>query len=118
MTTPIPWMGTHSTHSLVLPVERIPSSCSASLTALARRLRGTRMALADEIRDLAQSSLATLDAIHDYYVHARHAWQLVAKLVAKGRRFTIHNMATGTMTDQDALVKLAQIPKRYYQDSW
>src|SRR5260370_1187707 len=66
------------------------------------------MALADEISQLRHLSLAALDAIHDYFTHTKRAWRLVQEVVGEGRRFTLRNQATGTVTDQDGLVALTR----------
>src|SRR5262249_24469016 len=65
------------------------------------------MPLAEDIRALADRSLAALDASHDYYLHTKAAWRLVRRLVAEGRKFTIRIKTTGTATDQQAFAALA-----------
>jgi hypothetical protein len=63
------------------------------------------MSLADDIRDLANRSLVSLDASHDYYAHTKATWRLLQEIVDEGRTFTLSNQMTGTVTDQQALMK-------------
>jgi hypothetical protein len=76
------------------------------------------MALVDQIRNLRDDSLAALGAGWDYYQHTQIAWRALEDLVAQGHRFTARVSHTGTFTDQDAFVKLAQkYPRNYLTPS-
>ena len=66
------------------------------------------MALIDEITQLRDECLASLDASHNYYTHTKVAWRLVQQLVHQGQDVTIRNQLTGTITDGPALAALAQ----------
>ena len=67
------------------------------------------MALADDIRQLAEHSIAALTAIHNYYTHTKEMWRLLEPLVVKeGRKFTIRNMTTGVVVNEQDLLGLAQ----------
>jgi hypothetical protein len=52
------------------------------------------MPLADEIRSLADRTVARLDEAREFYVHSRQAWRLVQKLARKGRPIGIIDLAT------------------------
>lgn len=60
------------------------------------------------MRTLAVRSLTGLSSGHDYYVHTKVAWRLAEKVVAVGPRFTIRNKITGSLVDQDDLVRRGQ----------
>jgi hypothetical protein len=66
------------------------------------------MALIDEIAQLRDECLASLDASHNYYTHTKAAWRLVQQVVHQGQNFTIRNQLTSTITDGPALAALAQ----------
>jgi hypothetical protein len=66
------------------------------------------MALSDDIRALRDRALADLNAIHDYYVDTKIAWQIVNKGVAAGNVFTIKNKRTGTVSTQRDLAARAR----------
>lgn len=66
------------------------------------------MALIDEITQLRDDSLSSLDASHNYYVHTRSAWRLVQQMVRQGHKVTIRNQATGNTVDGSELSSLAQ----------
>lgn len=66
------------------------------------------MALAEDVRALAASSVAELDAAHDYHAHTRTAWRLVQEVVARGGTFVARNPVTGTVADQKSFADLGQ----------
>jgi hypothetical protein len=61
------------------------------------------MALTDDIQALRERVLADLNNAHDYYADTKIAWALVRQVVVAGRKFTIRNRATGTVSTQDEL---------------
>lgn len=67
------------------------------------------MILADELRVLADRSLAALDARHDYYVYTKRVWRLLQQIVKEGRKFTFRNLTTGTRIDEQVLLGRAQL---------
>ena len=66
------------------------------------------MALIDEITQLRDDSLSSLDASHNYYVHSMGAWRIVQQMVQQGRKVTIRNQATGNTVDGTELSGLSQ----------
>jgi hypothetical protein len=76
------------------------------------------MALAADLRTLADRSVAALLLGHDYYVHTKVVWRLAEKTVQAGRRFTVRNNFTGTVVDQDALVGRTQVYTAEYLTSF
>ena len=72
------------------------------------------MALADDIGQLADHSAAALDAIHDYYTHTKESWRLLQQIFeTEDRKFTIRNMTTGVVVNEQDLLGLSQ---RYVAD--
>jgi hypothetical protein len=65
------------------------------------------MALADDLRALADRSLAALHEGHDYFAFSKRAWKLLQKDIEKGRKLSLHNPATGTKVDEEVLHSLA-----------
>jgi len=59
------------------------------------------MALIDEITQLRDDSLSSLDASHDYYVHTKNVWVDKSKGCAR-------------FADGDKL----ELPEHYHRDSW
>lgn len=66
------------------------------------------MALADDIRNLQEESLAALDASHDYYTHTKYAWRLVQRVVRQDHEVRIRNQETGSIVHGHELPGLAQ----------
>lgn len=66
------------------------------------------MALIDEITQLRDACLSSLDASHNYYAHTKSAWRLVQQMVRQGHKVTIRNQATGDTVDETDLSGLAQ----------
>ena len=66
------------------------------------------MALIDEITQLRDDSISSLDASHNYYTHTKGAWRLVQQIVRQGHKFTIRNQATGHTVNETELFGLAQ----------
>jgi hypothetical protein len=66
------------------------------------------MAFADEIHALRDRSLTELAAIHDYFTDTKMAWWVVDRMVQAGRKFTVRNVATGTVTDESELTEKAR----------
>jgi hypothetical protein len=66
------------------------------------------MALIDEITQLRDDCLSSLDASHNYYAHTKSAWRLVQQMVRQGHKVTIRNQATGNTVDETELSGLAQ----------
>jgi len=66
------------------------------------------MALIDEITQLRDDCLSSLDTSHNYYVHTKRAWRLVQEMARQGHKFTIRNQATNTTVDEAELSGLAQ----------
>lgn len=65
------------------------------------------MALADDLRALADRSLAALSEGHDYFTFSKRVWQLLRKDIAIGRQVTFHNRTTGKTVNQEVLPDLA-----------
>lgn len=65
------------------------------------------MTLADELRALADRSLATLNEGHDYFTFAKRVWRLLQTDIKAGRKVTFHNRATGKTVNQEVLPDLA-----------
>ena len=66
------------------------------------------MALTDEITQLRDDCLSSLDASHNYFAHTKSAWRLVQQMVRQGHKVTIRNQATGDTVDEADLSGLAQ----------
>ena len=66
------------------------------------------MSLAAEIRSLRDRSLAELTAVHDYFTDTQMAWWIVDRVVQEGRKFTVRNVTTGTVTEESELTEKAQ----------
>ena len=66
------------------------------------------MTLIDEITQLRDKWLSSLDASHNYYAHTTIAWRLVQDMVRQGNKFTIRNQATGDTVDETEFAGLAQ----------
>ncbi|MCI0377102.1 MAG: hypothetical protein L0215_05830 [Gemmataceae bacterium] len=66
------------------------------------------MALADDIRLLRDRALSELNAVHDYYIDTKIAWDIVDQFIAAGNTFSIQHAATGTITTQNDLANKAQ----------
>ncbi|MCP4108372.1 MAG: hypothetical protein GY749_22980 [Desulfobacteraceae bacterium] len=66
------------------------------------------MALTDEMTQLRDDCLSSLDASHNYYTHTKSAWRIIQQMVRQGQKFTIRNQATGHIVDQTELSGLAQ----------
>jgi len=67
------------------------------------------MALSNDIRDLADRSLAELDDCHNYFTDTKAVWRLLQQQVKKkDLRFRIRNITTGKTIDQEDLPGLAQ----------
>ncbi len=66
------------------------------------------MVLIDEITQLRDDSLSSLNASHDYYVHTKGVWRLAQQMFQQGRKFTIRNQATGNTVDEVELSTLVQ----------
>lgn len=66
------------------------------------------MPFIDEITQLRDNSLSSLDASHNYYAHTRRAWRLVQQTVREGREFTFRNQVTGNTVDETELAGLSQ----------
>ena len=67
------------------------------------------MAFIDEITQLRDDCLSSLDRSHDYYAHTKSAWRLVQEMVRQGRKFTIRNRETGRTVDETEFSGLAQV---------
>jgi hypothetical protein len=66
------------------------------------------MALAEEFRALRDRALAELAAAHDYYANTKMAWRIVQQIIQGGRKFTIRNTVTGTVTREAELAEKAR----------
>jgi hypothetical protein len=66
------------------------------------------MALAGDIQTLLDRVLAELNTAHDYYSATKIAWDIVRRSIAAGRKFSIRNQTTGTVTTQDDLAAKAR----------
>src|SRR6185437_3421190 len=106
--TPSRWTEVQKRRSSFLVEMGTPSGCNRSSTVRREGLwKGLRMSLADEIRALRDRSLADLSAVHDYFTETKRAWRIVRKVIRSGRKFTIHNSATGTVTAGSLLAEKA-----------
>ena len=66
-------------------------------------------ALANDIRELANRTMAALDASHDYYTFTKRMWRLLQKVVAEGRTFSFRNRATGSKVSEQTLMGRAEL---------
>lgn len=66
------------------------------------------MSLADDIQALRDRVLTDLGAAHDYYANTKVAWQIVRRAVKGGRKFTVRNVTTGTVSTQAELAAQAR----------
>jgi len=66
------------------------------------------MSLIDEITQLRDATLSSLDASHDYYVHTQYLWRLLQQMVREGHEITVENQATGNTVRETELAGLAQ----------
>src|SRR5437667_8889237 len=71
------------------------------------------MALRDDIRVLAQRSLAALDATLEYVAHSKAVWKHFQSSVDRGIQFTVRTEIVGSVIDQRELKRRA---KRYIKD--
>ena len=44
----------------------------------------------------------------NYYTHTQAVWRLVQKAVKEGSKFSVRNLTTGTVVDEQVLLTLAQ----------
>jgi hypothetical protein len=65
------------------------------------------MSLADDIEALANRTLSSLDAGHDYYTYTKRVWRVFQDVVESGRKFGFRNPTTGTQVDEQALLTRA-----------
>lgn len=65
------------------------------------------MSIADDIRALADRAMRDLDAVHDFFEHSRLVWRSFKTFVDQGYKISSQNLATGTIIDQDGLLRLA-----------
>ena len=72
------------------------------------------MALADDLRAIADRARRELDAAHDYFEHSRFVWRSFQTSVAGGLKGVTENQATGSRLDQDDLVRLIPVYSRKY----
>ena len=56
------------------------------------------MALSDDIRTLRAQILTDLVTAHDYYSDTKSAWRMVKQVISAGRKMTVRNAPTGTVT--------------------
>lgn len=63
------------------------------------------MPLADAIQVLANRTLTSLDASHDYYTYTKRMWRLLQEVVKEGRTFTFRNLSTGTRVNERMLLE-------------
>ncbi len=66
------------------------------------------MALSDEIAQLRDDCLSSLDAGHNYYFHSKKSWRLIQQMVHQGRKFSFRNLDTDNIVDEAELANLAQ----------
>lgn len=66
------------------------------------------MPLRNDLETARDRAFEELRVAHDYYSDTKIAWQVVEESVAAGRRFTITNAATGTITDQTQITTKAR----------
>jgi hypothetical protein len=65
------------------------------------------MPIGSDIQAILARAYRDLDATHDFFTHSQVAWRSFQDHVTKGYKFTSQNFATGTIIDQDGLVRLA-----------
>ncbi len=66
------------------------------------------MPFIDEITQLRDDCLTSLDASHNYYAHTKSVWRIIQQMVRQGHKFTIRNQATGHTVDETKFSSLAQ----------
>jgi hypothetical protein len=67
------------------------------------------MAMVDDLQDLANRTLAALDASHDYFTYTKRVWRLLQKLVKGGEQLNFRNDATGTKVNERTLAGRGQM---------
>ncbi len=72
------------------------------------------MAIADDLRIIAERANRDLDAIHDYVEHTKIVWVSFEYHVRLGHAVSLMNPATGTIVDEAGLVQLAPLYVRKY----
>lgn len=72
------------------------------------------MALAEDLRTLAQASLAALVASHDYHTFSKRVWKQLDVAVIGGRTFRVRNRTTGTSLNAAGLMARA----KEYQENY
>jgi hypothetical protein len=64
------------------------------------------MALAEDVRRLANRTISALDASHDYFTYTKRVWRLLEQVVKEGRHFNLQNRATRSrMSERDLVAK-------------
>src|SRR5262249_31773472 len=76
------------------------------------------MAVADNLRAIADRAVRDLDAVHDFFEHSKIVWQSFRDIVDRGHTVVSQNRATGTTADQHDLVRLAPQYTREYLASF
>jgi hypothetical protein len=72
------------------------------------------MAVTDDLRVIAERTERELDAVHDFFEHSKFVWLSFKIHVDQGHKISVENPATGTLIDQDGLVRLAPHYAREY----
>lgn len=72
------------------------------------------MPVTDDLRVMAERTESELDSVHDFFEHSRIVWRSFKFHVDQGHKISIDNPATGTLIDQDGLVRLAPHYARVY----
>ena len=61
------------------------------------------MALADDIRDLRDRTVAELTRAHDYFIDSKMAWRIVRKVIRAGGKLSSVNSTTGSAITETTL---------------
>src|SRR5262245_9368221 len=72
------------------------------------------MPIADDLRAIIDRANHDLDAVLDFFDHSRVVWASFQDVVSSGYVVTANSSATGTVVDQNGLVRLALHYERGY----
>ncbi|MHB1556945.1 MAG: hypothetical protein ACYC61_05650 [Isosphaeraceae bacterium] len=72
------------------------------------------MPVTDDLRAIAERADRELNAVHDFFEHSKLVWRSFKILVDQGHRVSTESQETGTLIDQDGLIRLTPVYTREY----
>jgi hypothetical protein len=78
---------------------------------------GGAMGLQSDIENLRDSSIAGLEAAHDYFIYTKKLWRVVDLEVRRGRKIVLSNTITGSRVSDQDLLPIAQASVNDYLPS-